>query len=433
MEKRYTRMIQNGKPRYYIDILRNPLYDTDKYPVTFQDTMIIDPLFLPVVFTGKLYVDKPPRIDDTLALKLSESPTPTSPNVIKNPFAPDQYDLYLRNRIYWDAILADPSIVKYQISQLSGSSGTLNPTTIEVKVFEDLFKVDNTPDFSTVAPPVRFATKRKYWIINGTHKLQLSQAYISENWYKGGVGNTNFLSDQTLTINYKKGKIQNNNEIRWNLSLYTNPNDTLRETKIGNDLFRIYSTLGFKAFGDKWSYTSTLEFKTQLFNNYVENTNTKRSAVLAPMYLTVGVLGMGYQLNKTFPTNKYKTLGLSIDVSPFSLKYTYVRNSDEINPVPYGIPAGEKDILALGSTINSKLTFNFNRGVSFSSRFKCFTDYDKVEIESENDLNLAINRYFSTRIYLLARFDDAKGIVRDAKWGYWQINQLLSFGLSYQW
>jgi hypothetical protein len=243
----------------------------------------------------------------------------------------------------------------------------------------------------------------------------------------------NLSSNHSVSINYKKGKIQNNNLIEWKLSLYTNPNDTLRKTKIGTDLFRTYSDIGFKAFGDKWYYSANLELKTQLFDNYIENSNTKSAAFLSPFFLNMGILGMKYQLNKQDKKDKYKSIEFSADISPLSIKYIYVHNPGSVDPKRYGVPEGQNDFLTFGWLINSTLKINFNRAVVFKSRLKCFIDYKKFEFESENELNMAINRYFSTRIYLYARYDDSKGITKDPKWGYWQINEVVTFGLNYTW
>ncbi len=431
VETRYNQMMQNGKPLYFNDILSDPSLDPVKFPITFQDTVIMDPMFLPIVFDGKLFVG------DLLKLKPLEMgkkfPMYSPLKEMKNPFEENEYARNLRHKVYWDAILTDPSIVKYSsdvFSEIIDDVG--KPEPMQISVFSDLFKVENTPDFSNVGTPTRYLTKRKYWFITGADQFQISQTYISENWYKGGVGNMNLINNHSINFNYKKDKIQNNNLIEWKLSLYTNPNDTLRETKIGTDLFRTYSDFGFKAFGDKWFYSVNLELKTQLFNNYIENSTTKTAAFMSPFFLNMGVLGMKYQLVKTYKDNKYKNLTFNADLSPLSIKYIYVRN-DAVDPARYGILAGKNDLLSLGSQINSTLKVNFNRGISFSTRFKCFTDYNKIELESENELNMAINRYFSTRIFLYARFDDSKGIAKDPTWGYWQINEVVSFGLNYTW
>ena len=310
-------------------------------------------------------------------------------------------------------------------------SKKLRPEPLKTNIFQEFFQVDNNPDFELITGPDKYDPGWKFWFANGNHLIQFSQNYISNNWYKGGVGNLNLLSNQNLTVNYKKDKIQFNNFLEWNLSLFTNPVDTMRRTKIGTDLVRIYSDFGIKAFSERWFYSANLEIKTQLFNNYVENKLTVISALGSPLLVNIGILGMKYRLNKEFKHNKYKKLSVDADGSPLSVKIAYVGDK-RVDPTRW-ITDGDKHKTDFGSLINSTLVYNFNKNVWMKSRFKYFTNYKRIEIESENELNMALNRYFSTRIYVYARFDDMAGIPQDPDLGHIQMNEILSFGFNYRW
>ena len=308
----------------------------------------------------------------------------------------------------------------------------VKPAPLKTNIFQVLFKVENHPEFELIAGPDKYDPGKKYWFVNGNNLIQFSQNYISKNWYKGGVGNLNLLSNQNLTINYKKDKIQFNNYVEWNLSLFTNPVDTIRRTKIGTDLLRSYSDFGVRAFNDQWFYSVNLEIRTQMFNNYVENKNDVISALGSPLFVNIGILGMKYRLAKGFKNNKYKRFTLDADCSPLSVKIVYA-GDERVDPTRYGIPAGDKHKTDFGSLINSTLVFNFNKNVWLKSRFKYFTNYERMEIETENELNMALNRFFTTRIYVYARFDDSAGIPKDPDLGYIQMNEILSFGFNYRW
>ncbi len=429
-ELRFYSMTLDGHHKYYKDLLLDPSYSPQNYPVTYNDTLIWDPMFLPIVFTGKVFIGeylKKPNLD------LSISDTYPLYNISKEMnYRIDltDYQKKIRQKVYLNTILADPKTVKYFPEDLAAHDA-VKPEVLKVNVLADLFSVENNPDFTSEGTPTRYTTKRKYWKVNGEHKFQISEIYVSDNWYKGGVSSANIFSLQKINFNYKKGKISNNNEAKWELNMYFNP-DVEPKTQIGNDLFRTYSDFGIAA-SNKWSYSMNLEMKTQILNNFKENSEIKKAAFMSPFFMNVGLLGMKYQITKIDKTNKNKTISIVADISPLSLKYAYMSDPDGVSHSGTGIPAGKSDTLIVGSLINSTLKINFSKGVTFSSRFKCFTDYQKVEVESENELNLAINRYFSTRIYLYARYDDAKGIVKDPTLGYWQLNQILSFGLNYTW
>jgi hypothetical protein len=305
-------------------------------------------------------------------------------------------------------------------------------TEVKPNPFTHLFEIGYNPGEEQVDVADIFKPKNIYWQKNGNSLIQFSQNYISDNWYKGGIGNLNLLSVQNYTANYKKGGMQFNNFIEWKLSFYTNPSDTLRSFRIGDDLLRYYGDFGLRAFNDQWFYSVNVEIKTQLFNSYKENSEEIISSPLSPLLVNIGILGMKYQLNKSFPKNKYKKLNLSADISPLSVQYTYVMDA-KVDPARFGTKDNKRYLIDLGSTINAKLIINFNREITFSSRFKLFTNYEKTIIESENELNIMLNRYFSTRLYFYPRFDDSPGIVKDEKLGYVQMTELFSFGFNFKW
>jgi hypothetical protein len=197
-------------------------------------------------------------------------------------------------------------------------------------------------------------------------------------------------------------------------------------------LLRYYGDLGVRAFRDQWFYSSNVEIKTQLFNNYKENSTEIISGFLAPVIVNVGILGMKYQTEKKFPKNKHKKVNISADISPLSIQCTYVGNK-EVDETRFGIEEDKKHLVDFGSTINAKLIVNLNREISFSSRFKLFSNYKKTIIESENELNFSLNRFFSTRLYFYPRFDDSPGLNKDDKYGYTQISEVLSFGFNFKW
>lgn len=84
------------------------------------------------------------------------------------------------------------------------------------------------------------------------------------------------------------------------------------------------------------------EIKTQLFNNYVPNTTTLRSALLSPLYVNIGI-GMRYGLDKQSKEIRHRRLRLTLDLSPLSLNYRYVANS-KVDVGRYGIRKGKIDV-----------------------------------------------------------------------------------------
>jgi len=415
-------------PNSYMDIIKNPFYETLGYTLSFKDTMIIDPIFMPVVFTGKVL---PKKIPLPSAAYIPYEPHQAEyPKLdIDLPFEKQVADQKIRNKAYLYITDKRPDLVRYTTKDLPDEIE--HPEHLESNIFKDLFKVDNNPNFTEVTGPEKFDPGRIYWIWKGEHTLQFSGNDFSDNWYKGGKKNINIYSDQIFKAEYKKDKVVFNSELRWKLSLFINPGDTLQKRRqIGEDLIRSYSDFGIKAFS-KWSYSTNLEIKTQFFNNYKDDNSPKIAAFIAPLYVNMGILGMKYALEKNnINNNKHKKIKVTADISPLSVKYTLVAN-DSIDASRYGVTEG-RHRTDLGSSINSTLEYSFNRNISFRSRFKFFTSYEKVEIESENEMNVALNRYFSTRFLFYLRFDDSEGI-KKGDWGYFQRSEVFSFGINFKW
>lgn len=395
-----------------------------------QDTKYpFNPNFLPVIFDGKFA--------DTIRVSLPEDPFKQEDAIsqaLKVPvslFTPkEEYVNRLRQRVAHDYVLNNIISVKYSLADFPDEVEKLEE--IKPNIFQSLFSVEPEIGSNDIDKSARFIPKRKYWLLSGSSLLQFSQNYISKNWYNGGIGNLQFLNVQNFTANYKKDKIQFNNFIEWKLSFYTSPNDTLRDFRLGEDQVRSYSDFGLKAFNDKWSYSTNLEIKTKLLRNYKENSTDYISSFLSPLQINMGILGMKYQQKKTSKKSKYKNYDVSIDFSPLSVQYAWVADKN-VDPKRYGIKEGDKFLLDLGSTLNAKIIVNFNRQVTFTSRLKYFTNYEKSIFESENELNMSLNRFFSTRMYLYGRFDDSPGVKKDRSLGYVQFNELLSFGFNYKW
>lgn len=399
--------------------------------VTFRDTVIVNPLFMPIIFRGD-YLPKDLTFYDFSSLKERtpyDNLYPTD-SIFKDVERNKQFEemayKYVENNY--------PTYFRYSERDLPNE--VIKSNFIQKDIHEDVpIKVEADANFEDVDAPTRFIPERKYWVSAFESAFQFSQNYVSDNWYKGGSSNLNLFTKNNLRYDYKKDKVQVANEMEFRASVYTAPKDTLRNYKIGDDVFRIHSNVGYQAF-NRWYYTFDAEFRTQFFTNYKENQEVKQAAFLSPFTINLG-LGMKYDLEKAF-AKRHKKLKFSANLAPFS--YTYMYSTQEIDYSRHGFKkneeTGEYDqnkLSQIGSTIRADLAFDFNRNVSWQSRLYFFTTYGSHVIgEFENTLVLAISRFFSTRIYFHLRYDDGVEKTEDNK-SYFQLNELLSFGFNYKW
>ena len=401
-------------------------YDSFSPMLTFRDTMLFNPLFLPIVFTGRLDVPDStfllPKKEDILKGILLSSDKSFESQLEKQTFA---------DKVRRQYFIDHPTSVNISTSSLSGVKQTASDTEVREKFnpFKELLSTQTS--FSLEKPDIE-GTKigRVYWIKSGENSLKFSQNYFSPNWHTRGSSNLNINSYQAFRANYAKDKVKFNNMFEWRLSLFNAPDDSLRDYRIGNDLLRYYGDFGLDVDSKmKWSYSTNLEAKTQMFTSHMPNKTELQSAFLAPLYVNAGI-GMKYNLNKSSKSVRHRSVVLAVAISPLSINYKYVGNS-EVNAKRFGIPEGKNYILDKGSSINTQLTYNFTKYVTWTSRVKYFTNYSKVEAEFENKLMMSLSQALSTEMYLHLRYDD--GVPADSDYKYLQVNEMLSFGLNFKW
>ncbi|MDH6304563.1 MULTISPECIES: DUF3078 domain-containing protein [unclassified Parabacteroides] len=404
--------------------------------MTFRDTIIINDLFLTPLFRGNI---------------LPADLTFYNKDIVKHKspydfmYKPDTtlFADYFRKKAINDSTLQRIEInhldyFRYSERDLPGE--TVVTEYIRKPIQKEMpILVKSDVSFDDVDAPQKFIPDRQYWMSSFESALQFSQNYVSKNWHKGGSSNLNIYSKNYLRYDYKKDKVQITNEAEITANIYNAPNDTLRDYKIGNDIFKFHNNIGYKAFS-KWYYTLDTEFITQLFTNHEENTHKVYSAFLSPFMFNAG-LGMKYDLEKKF-TKRHKNLKLSVNLAPlaYTFKYSTKKGPDmdlgrhgfdkKDNPEE-GENAYKNVQHIFGPSVRVEMLMNFNRNISWQSRLYFKTNLDENLIEFENTLTLAISRFFSTRIYFYPRYDDKKTGNEDRS--NFQLNELLSFGFNYKW
>lgn len=414
---------------YWAHWVRDPATVISDY-ATFSDTILVSPLFMPILFKGD-FLPHDLTFYNLDSLKQATPydklyPTDTLFREVKRRMELDDMAYkYVQNNF--------PTSFRYSMRDLP--TERLKPNVIKKTIYEDIpLKVEAEASFEDVEAPTKFIPERRYWTSKFESSIQFAQNYISPNWHKGGNSSLNLNNREFLQYNYERDRIKFTNELELKNNVYTSPNDTLRNYKVSDDVFRLRSNFGYKAFS-KWYYTLTMEFRTQLLSSYEENSDVKQSGLLSPYSYEVG-LGMQYSLSKQFTKNKHKKLEFNINIDPISFKFRQTIDKDirldkhfKQDEKTGEYPTKENQ---LGSNIDAVLDFRFNRDISWYSHLKYNTSYHRIEAEWENRFVFAWSRFFSTNISLSMRYDDGVAKVEDFN-SHLQINELLSFGFNYRW
>ena len=327
------------------------------------------------------------------------------------------------------------------INNLIASTYTSNPTSIKNYLPSNLKQndvKDNVIDapIEEVQPPKKadktfrslfteeYDTKHNlvvkrpnFWTFKGDASLQFMQAYFSENWYKGGDNNNTLLATCNVHANYdnKQGFIWTN-YLEMKIGFQNSKGDNLHDFKTHADLIRLTNKFGLQA-TKRWYYTATIQSWTQFYKGYKANDPTVYSDFMSP-FESLLTLGMDYKYNA-------KKLTVNVSLSPFAGKFKYCDRKALVNN--YGLK-DEHSVLEFGSNITTTFQWEIWKDIQWKGRIYYFTDYEKAQIEWENTINLRINKYLTTTLFLYPRFDDSVNKKNDNS--YFQFQETLSLGVN---
>lgn len=316
-----------------------------------------------------------------------------------------------------------PHVVHYNIATLPEAPrqyiAEVNPKEHTIEIREIM---PDMPDHLTGK------IEKRHWLRTFDASLRFSQAYVSPNWYQGGNNNLNFLLNLFYNVKLNPAyhpKLLFESTFQYKLGLNSAPDDSLRNYSISENLLQLNTTFGYKA-ANRWYYSLTAQFKTQLLNSYVTNTNTLSSAFLAPGELTAG-LGMTYNY-----ANKRKTFTFDASLSPISYNLKICVKPDSVmSHEAMNVSPNRNYSMKFGSTGECKLMWKIARNIQFNSRLFVFSDYSYIQADWENTLAMDINRFLTTQIYCHVRYDSTTPRCADEHWHKLQVKEILSFGFQY--
>lgn len=266
--------------------------------------------------------------------------------------------------------------------------------------------------------------KKKHWLHKFGTQLQLSQAFISPNWYQGG--NNYYAVLFNFNWNVQLNQVYHPNilfqsDLLYKLAISSTPKGSLHKYQISEDIFQYNLNTGLKAFKN-WFYSLNLQFKTQLFNNFEDDSYTPTANFLSPGDLNIG-LGMAYNHQ-----NKAKTFQYTLTISPLSYNLKTCL-SDKINHGLYNIEQDKKTKSEIGSNVEFNMDWSITANIKYKTRAFLFTDYSYFLADWQNTLSFEINKFLSTQIFVNLRWDTSTDSY--GSWKKFMMKEILSFGLSY--
>lgn len=266
--------------------------------------------------------------------------------------------------------------------------------------------------------------KKIHWLHKFGAQLQFSQAYVSPNWYQGGNNYLSLLFGFNWNVQLNQVYHPNllfQSDLQYKMALTSNPSGYKHKYTIAEDNFQYNLNTGLKAAKD-WYYSFNLQFKTQLLNNYEQDSYTQTAAFLSPGDLNMG-LGMSYNHK-----NKLGTFQYTLTISPLSYNLkTCISN--HVNHETYSIAPDKKTKSEIGSNVEFVMDWKITTNISYKTRVFMFTDYKYFLADWQNTFNFEINKFLSTQLFVHLRYDGSIEPYRN--WKRFMMREILSFGLSY--
>jgi hypothetical protein len=256
------------------------------------------------------------------------------------------------------------------------------------------------------------------------------------NWNAGGTNSISGIITGKASAKYKQEKWFWNSNFNVRYGLNSQEEQGIRKT---DDVIEVISNIGLeKDPTSNWFYSGRFSFNTQFANgfNYPDR-ETPISRFMAPGYMFFG-LGMEYGRHIE---------RLSFYASPFTLKTTFVLDSDLANRGAFGVDAAiydlEGNILREGRKIRQELgillTNQFEEevfeNIKVNSLLRLYTDYinsfGNIDVEWELNLDMKVNQYVKATLGSHLRYDN--DIKTDVEQNEVTNEEIIITGAKLQW
>ena len=249
------------------------------------------------------------------------------------------------------------------------------------------------------AQPVRDTA----WTKVGYFGLKLTQVSLS-SWSAGGESALAFDSQITYSADFKRDRQLWQNRLELGYGLTKNDGKSARKT---NDKIYFASTYGYQIYKTLY-WSALLNFNTQFAKGYDYNIEDSDfiSKFMAPGYLMIGT-GVTWSPNKIFTAT----------FTPASWRGTIVADSRLSDEGAFGVDKGKHLLSEFGANLKAEVNYEFLPNMKVYSRLELYSNYLKdpqnIDIRWEVQLNMAINKWFSTTLSTNLLYDNDVKIAQE--------------------
>ena len=244
------------------------------------------------------------------------------------------------------------------------------------------------------------------WSYSGKASLLFNQTAFSQ-WASGGVNNISLGFSVDYEVHYRENGWSWDTKSSGSYGLSSIQGDKFLKKTI--DRLEINSLLG-KEFSDTWSYSTILNFKSQIAHGYRfgtneegEETRSLRTQFFSPAYLQFGV-GLYWK----------KSTDLWLNIAPFTQRITFVSRQftqDLAEDKAYfGVSKGNSHLFELGASVSGFYKFEVLENIFIENRLALYTDYlgkpKNIDLDYSLTATMKVNEYISTQLEVQLVYDD---------------------------
>ena len=209
------------------------------------------------------------------------------------------------------------------------------------------------------------------WRREATLMLQITQNYVTPNWYQGGSSSFAALGIAKGQVSYITDRFTWENTGEWRMGGSTVSADSMHKINTTDDLFRIYSKANLRIVPKVFTSISA-EIETRLLPTYKANSMELKSGPFSPFRYTAA-----------FGLDSKPVKDLSISFSPISYKVIHIMDTVRVNGKDFGLETGQRTQHNIGSSLRLEYIWKPVREVAVETKFYCYTNYRNVEIDLE--------------------------------------------------